>query len=256
MIKNLRILTLLCILLVVAVGVYRDGNQDWRRAVVIGLYPINADGSAATDAYINQLSPADFREIDRYITEQMKPYQAQGGQNVQMYYRLGDRVHALPPAVPRAASIPEAMLWSLRFRYYAARHRPKTQGKPNLSLFLLYFDPKTHKTLAHTSTALENGRIGVVHLFAGKKHTQTNNVIIAHESLHGFGATDHYDLATGQPIYPIGYAHPNQNPLYPQTHAELMAMHIAKTPTTFEMARTLDKTLIGETTAKEIGWIK
>ena len=34
--------------------------------------------------------------------------------------------------------------------------------------------------------------------------------------LHGFGATDKYDLATGQPLYPKGYAEPALKPLYPQ----------------------------------------
>lgn len=108
--------------------------------------------------------------------------------------------------------------------------------------------------LVHQSTALENGRIGVVNLFADEKKHHSNMVVLAHESLHGFGATDKYDLRTGHAIFPEGYANATQNPLYPQQKAELMAMHIMQTPNTHKMARTLDKTVIGDKTAREIGW--
>ena len=40
--------------------------------------------------------------------------------------------------------------------------------------------------------------------------TEENNVIVAHEILHTFGATDKYDPATTQPRYPDGYAEPGR----------------------------------------------
>ena len=38
-----------------------------------------------------------------------------------------------------------------------------------------------------------------------------------------FGATDKYDLPTGLPQYPAGFAEPRLEPRYPQQFAEIMA---------------------------------
>ena len=57
---------------------------------------------------------------------------------------------------------------------------------------------------------MEKGRIGSVNLFATKTQASQNQVVIVHELLHGFGAQDKYDLKTGQPLYPLGYAHPEK----------------------------------------------
>ena len=67
------------------------------------------------------------------------------------------------------------------------------------------------------STALERGRIGSVNLFASAKQTQQNNVVLVHELLHGFGATDKYNLTMVNLFFPIGYAQADKQPLYPQT---------------------------------------
>ena len=50
-----------------------------------------------------------------------------------------------------------------------------------------------------------------------------NNVIITHEFPHTLGATDKYDPATNQPVYPDGYANSDLQPLVPQRFAEIMA---------------------------------
>lgn len=251
MFKNIRILILLSILLIVAVNSFYDKNQDWKQPIYIGLYPINADGSAVVDQYIATLTQEDFKQIDDYIAKQSANF----NRPAYMYYRLGEKVDIKPPEVPRNGGIMDAIVWSLKFRYYAYKHRPESNVKPSLTLFLQYHSPDK-KIIMDTSTALQNGRIGVVNLFATKDKAQTNNVVIAHESLHGFGATDKYDLSNGMPIYPYGYANPTQNPTYPQAQAELMAMHKATSSTQFEMARSLNETVIGEMTATEIGWIE
>lgn len=77
-----------------------------------------------------------------------------------------------------------------------------------------------------------------------------------HELLHVFGASDKYDLVTGQPIYPLGYAYPNQKPLFPQAKAELMAGHIPLSEQKSKMPDRLEQTLINEITAIELGWKK
>jgi hypothetical protein len=81
-----------------------------------------------------------------------------------------------------------------------------------------------------------------------------NNVVITHEFLHTLGATDHYDLATDQPVYPDGYADPDLKPLLPQHLAEIMAGRIPMSQSEAVPPESLDDVLIGNKTAKEINW--
>jgi hypothetical protein len=79
-------------------------------------------------------------------------------------------------------------------------------------------------------------------------------VVIAHEILHTLGATDKYDPATLQPLYPQGYAEPERNPRFPQSRAEIMAGRRALSQRDAEMPDSLDDTRVGAQTAREIHW--
>ncbi|NIO43671.1 MAG: hypothetical protein GTO41_28055 [Burkholderiales bacterium] len=81
-----------------------------------------------------------------------------------------------------------------------------------------------------------------------------NNIIITHELLHTLGATDKYDLATNQPLYPAGYAEPDIRPLYPQQFSEIMGGRIPVSQVRSVPPQTLDAVLVGPQTAAEIGW--
>jgi hypothetical protein len=78
---------------------------------------------------------------------------------------------------------------------------------------------------------------------------------IGHELLHTVGATDRYD-AGGHARAPEGLADPDRVPLYPQTHAEWMAGEVALAPGRGRLPESLEEIKIGETTAREIGWIR
>ena len=95
-----------------------------------------------------------------------------------------------------------------------------------------------------------------MNLFASNKQTAQNKIVLAHELLHAFGATDKYDLATGQPIFPVGYAEPQRQPLFPQSKAELMAGHIPTSQTQSKMPEDLADTVVNDITAIEVGWKK
>ena len=109
--------------------------------------------------------------------------------------------------------------------------------------------------LSH-STALNKGRIGRVNLFGHRAYAQQNLVITAHELLHTLTATDKYDLQSGLPIYPDGYADPDKQPRYPQYYAELMGGYVPISENKKKIPASLNQVLIGFKTAKEIGWIK
>jgi hypothetical protein len=146
------------------------------------------------------------------------------------------------------------MLWSLKFRLFAWQNSPKVNIRPDIRLYLLYYNPKNNTVLGH-STALNKGRIGRVNLFASSAYAKKNLVVTTHELLHTLSATDKYDLQSTLPIYPDGYAEPDKMPLYPQNFAELMGGRIPKNDSEAEIPKSLRHTMIGEKTAREIGWL-
>ena len=147
------------------------------------------------------------------------------------------------------------MIWSLKFRWFAWNNSPKVNVKPDIRLYLLYYNPATSQALAH-STALNKGRVGRVNLFGENSYSKQNLVILAHELLHTLNASDKYDLQTTLPAYPDGFAEPDKSPRYPQDFAELMGGRVPISETKAEIPKNLAETLIGEKTAREIGWIR
>ena len=75
-----------------------------------------------------------------------------------------------------------------------------------------------------------------------------------HELMHTLVATDKYDLSTGGPMFPDGYAEPDKTPLHPQRFAEIMGGHIPVNESSSQMPGSLAQTVVGKTTAEEINW--
>ena len=94
--KMFRVAILLIVLVSVAINAWRDQNQDWNQPVFITLYPVNADQSAASAQYIQQLESSDFLVIADYLEQQAKRYH---GKPVSFYFRLAEPVQKLPPLV-------------------------------------------------------------------------------------------------------------------------------------------------------------
>lgn len=251
--QKIRIVILLFVLATVAQqSLLKDGAPRWNKTLYVTLYPINADGSGASASSIAALDAAQFEEIESYFNQQASRYQL--SLNKPFALRLGAEVKSLPPA-PDPASMWSTMLWSLKFRNWVYHNSPATTVPADVRLYVLFYDPASHPVLKH-STALSKGRIGQVNVFASKAYRQQNNVVIAHELLHTVAATDKYDLANNLPTYPQGYAEPDRQPLYPQTMAELMAGRTPILESKAVMPEDLLQTLVGQLTAKEIGWVK
>lgn len=255
MFKIIRIAILLFILAAVAVGTWRTKNNavDWKYTLPVNVYPINADGSAVSDAYLRALSIEDFKPIATFMQEEANRYGRTSNASIEI--RLGKPVASLPPELPRNRGALDVMVWSLKMRWWAYRHGEISGPGPHVKLFLLYFDPAAHQRLDH-STALQKGLIGRVNVFAARDAASQNAVIIAHEFLHTLGATDKYDLATGLPIFPDGYANPSLKPLLPQQYAEIMGGRTPISQAEAEIPASLDKVLIGPKTAHEINWMQ
>jgi hypothetical protein len=254
MFKKIRIFLLLIIFATVVQQTVLDkADLSWKDNFYVAVYPVNADGSDEVANYIKTLTRDDFEPIADYFAEEGARYNL--GLRRPVEVQLGDVVSEVPAAPPISGSAFSTMLWSLKFRWYAWNNSPDVLVKPDIRLYLLYHDPATSPALSH-STALNKGRIGRVNLFGSKGYAKQNLIITAHELLHTLTASDKYYLATTLPAYPDGFAQPDKSPLYPQDFAELMGGCVPVSKTKAEIPKSLSQTLIGEKTAREIGWVK
>lgn len=252
--RNVRICILLLVLCGVALSSWLDrrATQSWQQPLWVGIYPLNGDGTARAQAYIGSLTVKDFADIGSFFAREGHRY----GLTVEepVHIELYPEGHVLPPAVDPAASVPAIAWWSLKLRWFAARaSRVDGRAPPRVRLFVLYHDPDTLER-APDSHGLEKGLVGVVHVFADRAMTPTNNIVIAHELLHTAGASDKYDLASGAPLFPAGFAERDREPLYPQAKAEIMAGRRPLSATQAEMPRGLGEEVVGPETAREIRW--
>jgi hypothetical protein len=160
-----------------------------------------------------------------------------------------------PPALDSGAGVFTRILWSLKLRYYRSRALAAvSRSRPRIALFLLYHDPALTQSLPH-SAGLQRGLTAVVHVFASRSQEAQNRIVITHELLHTFGAKDKYDLATGLPQYPEGFAEPQLAPRYPQHLAEIMAGRMPLSVTEARLPDSLEDERVGPLTAREIGWV-
>lgn len=256
--KSVRILLLLVVLLIVALGTWRDRAQttSWKHPVYLVVYPINGDGSDASARTIATLTPERFAPIEAFFTAEASRY------GVKLEYgqppvrvRVAPEVRESPPSPPANGNILAVMAWSLRLRWWAWQHGDYKTGPGQIRMFVLYHDPDRNPRLAH-SLGLEKGLIGVVNAFAGTQMEGENQVVIAHEFLHTVGASDKYDPATTLPRFPEGYADPGREPRYPQAAAEIMGGRIPLSPAEAEIPEGLHRAMVGKVTAAEIGWLK
>ena len=147
------------------------------------------------------------------------------------------------------------MWWSLKMRWWVYQSDTFTEGpSPEIKIFVLYH-PSGGEERLENSLGIRKGLFGVVHAYADYGLQPKNQVVIAHEILHTLGASDKYDPATQQPIFPEGFANPEQSPLYPQQMAEIMGSRIPHAENKAVMPPSLDFTIIGEKTAREIKWV-
>ncbi|HVC02808.1 MAG TPA: hypothetical protein VND80_11460 [Steroidobacteraceae bacterium] len=253
--RNLRILGLSLILLFVALKTWEEHYQAtrWISPLVVAIYPIAGDASPVTARYMGALDAARFAPIDRFFARQAAHYHLE--ERVPVQTRLRPALAERPPHRPAGAGMLATIAWSLRLRFWAWRIGERDRAPADIQMFVLYRDPAWTPTVPH-SLGLEKGLIGVVYAFADPRMNGANDVIIAHELLHTLGATDEYDPANDEPLYPQGYGDPDQVPLFPQKAAELMAGRRMVAPDRWVEPRSLEEVVIGPATARQIRWIR
>ncbi len=252
--RALRIGVLLLVLLVVAGQAWIDrfSTTRWQRTVFVGAFPVNADASPVTADYLARLDQGKIDEVGDFVQAEARRYGV--GVDEPIHLQLYPTLALAPPALDPDAGLITRIVWSLRLRYYRSRALATAFPRPQIALFLLYHDPAVSSRLPH-SAGLQRGLTAVVHVFASRSQEAQNRIVMVHELLHTFGATDKYDLGTGLPNYPEGFADPQRVPRYPQRLAEIMAVEVPLRAAEARMPDGLEDERVGPLTAREIGWV-
>jgi hypothetical protein len=252
--RNIRIAILLLVLIWAAGHTWLDRmtSTRWKEPLWVGVFPVNADGSAAAQTYIDGLSDGEFTDIEAFAAREAHRY----GKNLEqpVHVVLYPPLKQVPPLLERNAGLVGTAAWSLKLRWFAWRALDfNGRAPPRIRLLVLYHDPSRLASVPD-SHGLQKGLLGVVHTFASRPMAGSNSIVIAHELLHTLGATDKYDPGSGAPLFPSGFADPQRKPLYPQDKAEIMAGRTASSPTDAQMPAALGSVVVGPVTAAEIRW--
>ena len=254
-IRSLRQLILLTVLLIVAGSTYlnRARSTSWEEPLWVTLYPIVADGRQTTTDYIDTLTVKHFVAIERFMEQETSRYDLAINRPVRI--DIGLPITEQPPAPPQSRNPVRVALWSIQLRWWAWQATRQQPGAtPDIRLFLVYHDPEIQARVPH-SLGMQEGMLGVAHLFADRGMQKKNNFVIAHEMLHTLGATDKYAMDSNLPIFPIGYAEPDRAQRYPQRFAEIMGGQIPVSDTEAVMPDGLKQARVGRETALELRWI-
>lgn len=254
--KTIRIVVLLFILLIVGLNTVLSGiwATSWDSTLWVGIYPVNADGSETVDQYISRLDEDTLLPIADFLAAEAERYELPLADPAKLL--LAPEVQSVPPSPPKGANPLAVMWWSLKMRWYVHQSDTFSEGpSPEIKIFVLYHAPGGEERLEN-SLGIRKGMFGVVHAYADFGHQSRSHVVITHEILHTLGASDKYDPATRLPVFPDGFAVPEQSPPYPQQWAEIMGSRIPQTENDAIMPASLDFTVIGEKTAREIKWVK
>jgi hypothetical protein len=254
MFRYIRIAILLTILAVVAGDQWLTKSRfsSWDKPLWVTIYPLQVQPDASIRAYTEKLKPDSFQEIEVFIKKQSRRL----GNLLEdpLVIQVAQAGTSLPPALPPASSGVKIALWSLKMRWWVWKNSDHEGLAPaDIKIFVLYQQRKPEGQMER-SVGIQNGGYGVVNAVASRQMAAHNRIVITHELMHILGATDKYDLATGQPLAPEGLANPLQSPLYPQNRAEIMGGRIATTANQWRRPANLKACVIGAATAGEIGW--
>lgn len=173
------------------------------------------------------------------------------------------RFHAFGP-VPQPEAQPEpggdSLFESLRLSLALgafSRHADRAAGVDAANwdgkVYVLLSQPSNARRALVEGLGENGGRIAVTSLELSEDSVDFGLFVVAHELFHLLGAEDRYG-PDGLAQLPEGLGAAEQEPLFPQLKAEIMARGRVLEPGLEEPPGQLDELSVGPLTAAEIGW--
>jgi hypothetical protein len=255
--RTARIAFLLGVLAIVVLYAVKDGWQrrertSWKRPldvalVVVEREPVDPESIGALGERAAALESRLGEERSRYGSGP-PPFR------FQLYGPVP--VGAKPP-VPASDGLVDLAVHAFHsWRYFRdVNERANIPSRAFDSLVYLIVRPAAgseHNAVEGQSE--QGGRIGSVEVEIDPTMVDFTLFVATHELLHTLGASDKYD-ARGFAAVPAGLAEPDRDPLYPQVAAEVMARNVVLGQGSERPPDSLDELRVGETTAREIGWL-
>ena len=252
--KLIRIVFLLSIFFVILYSTWMTEKQmaAWERPITVTVYPILGDSDPQTARFARAINEETYDAVNRFFDRESGIY----GFSVTPAFRfqLAEVSEDKPPDIPGQFEPAAIAFWSLKMRWWAWM-MDLTDGliQSDIQMFVIYHSLNGNNEVG-ISVGMRKGRYGIVKSYARDSLQDRNLVVFTHEMLHVLGASDKYIISTGEPIFPHGFAKPDQRPLFPQEKAEIMGGRIPINSYSSVMPKSLEQCKIGLQTAKEIGF--
>lgn len=252
--RHARIAVLLAILLgLIAYGWWDSRRVHWwREPLDVAIIPVVVDADTTVESYAASLRVDDFAPVAAFFEREGARFLLDARPVVRLH--VGAPQRELPPEPPAPdADLFDIASFSLRLRAWSVtRRRDAGVPWPDATVWLLLHRPGKRAELDR-SIGVPKARIALVRVDATRAGLPWANVAIAHELLHTVDATDKYG-PTGMPTFPEGFADPARARRFPQERAELMSGAVPLAEGAFVSPESLDECMVGEATAREIGW--
>lgn len=150
--KTFRIIVLLSIFASIAfyAKTQKLKSRSWSEPLQVIIYPMNGDGSAIVEQYINQLEVSTFKDIDQFFQDEAEHYSL-SIQNPTLT-SLGSIIRTLPPIAPTLdSSFSKIAWWSIKLRYWAYKVTPDNNSNLHrVRVFVYYHQAEENKKLQHS----------------------------------------------------------------------------------------------------------
>jgi hypothetical protein len=248
---------LLLVLAAVLLYAWRDHRSrtlrnDWSRTLDVALLLVAPDVSPEVAARLRERTSA----LEDALADEMRRWRPAGPPPFDVTV-LEARVAATPPPLPLPDEGPVAAVryaWDLSRFTSALDDAAGLDRRYDARIYVLARPPANERRRSVEGFGEQGGRVGVIEVELDDAMIDFALFVATHELMHTLGASDRYD-ATGEPLVPDGLADPAREPLYPQDGAEIMARHRALAPGRSEPPESLVELVVGEATAREIGWL-
>ncbi len=217
-----------------------------------------SDDAEVVEMFLNleSLDQTSLGSARSWLAEQARRFTAQP---VNFAFEIEPKIAPAqpPPAILRpGCGLIDRWMSTKRFTEYFDRLDASLStaatDEHDSTIFVAFYPAAERARYSSRSVACMKGRRAYVFVPIDERTLNSYVVLFVHELCHTLGATDKY--TSNGTVFPAGYADPGREPLYPQSHAEIMALGIPQSPRREAFVSDLQACVIAKVTAKEIGW--
>jgi hypothetical protein len=232
----------------------RSRRNEWKRPLTVAYVIIAAE---PLDEDVAPRLASRKTALESRIAEEMRRYRQEPALALLVDVIGPVALDVQAPRPPKDGGILSAARYAYDLRGFTSRVNDAAGidgGRYDSTIYIVAKPLRSEQPKMIEGASQDGGRIGVVACDIDASSVDFTLFVATHELFHTLGASDKY-RADRTPLAPDGLAEPEKTPLYPQSHAELMAGTRALAPGRAALPRTIEELVVGPMTAREIGWL-